>query len=151
MYLLFGALTVSALSAGVYFYTKYNQAIKDYPQIFTAEFISEILNHKIREWSTNRYGNGHFKVEDGVGKVMFWRGESPYIIRFPAPRGPHEEYTIYDGCGSDVSLPVYTYLGPYNNFFGRDTTPKDLGFTKLKFLNEDGHLQEFLEDDVISL
>ena len=151
MSLLIGALTVSALSAGVYFYTKYNWVLKEHPQVFTPKFISEILNHKVREWSTERYGNGHFKVEDGVGKVMFWRGERAYVIRFPATRGPHEEYTIIDGEGSDVTIPLYTFLGPYNNFFGRDTTPKDLGFTKLTFTNENDESRTFEQDEIINL
>lgn len=42
---------------------------------------------------------------------------------------------VYNEKGDDISKDILSYMGPCHNFYGISTTPIDLGYTKLIFVD----------------
>lgn len=65
----------------------------------------------------------HFKMKDDVYTMNFF---GKHIAK-----SNYSLLVVSDEESSDVTAKILRFAGPYGNFFGLDTTPKDLGYKKL--------------------
>lgn len=86
-------------------------------------------------------------------KVPFWLSGQKYNILVKRPRKNFLMFSNIFCDGKDRTLRVIKYLGPDNNFFGSDVTPRDLGYREMEFQVIVPFEKNFFfsEDDVITL
>jgi len=98
----------------------------------------------------NNYVSKHMvTIEKETITVSFPYGTRWYKIRFPRVRHPFMYNHIYDENGEDVSQDILSYMGPCHNFYGISTTPIDLGYSKLVFVDYFGEEMVFEKEQEI--
>jgi hypothetical protein len=98
----------------------------------------------------------HVIMNEKWYEVSFNHEQQIYKIRFPRKKGPCKLISAFtvgniasEDFSKDITDEIMKFMGPCHNFYGINTSPSLLGYSKIKFVMMGGKIKEFNEDEII--
>lgn len=122
-------------------------------QIFShLDVIYDYLVSTMRGFTSWAFSTGYLENKKSHYKLTYFEDDQNYIIMFPKHRGPAKIVSIIDpSSGSHIYNEMIPYLGPGRDFHSIATTPRMLGYEKLKIVYRTGRVTTYEKNEIIRI